>query len=106
MDMTMQQITIRLPQEILQQFDRVVSRQGQARNAVLAQLVQEYVQRAARARKIGAMTLATLGIKTSRTRRARAFNARQVARALEQTYGTRNGVEIVNLNRNGWTTRR
>lgn len=103
--MTMQQITIRLPQEIIRQFDREVSKRGQARNVVLTQLVQEYVQRATRAQKIGTVTLTMLGLKSARTRRARAFNARQVARALEQTYGTRDSVEIVNLNRNGRTAR-
>jgi metal-responsive CopG/Arc/MetJ family transcriptional regulator len=100
-DMAMRQITVRLPQETIRQFDRLVSRQGQARDAVLAQLIREHIQRATRARKIGQMTLAILGIKTARTRRARTFDARRVARALEQTYGTRDGVKIVNLHRDG-----
>ena len=101
--MTMQQITIRLSKETIRQFDRAVLSQGQARNTVLAQLVQEYVQRAAQARKIGVMTLTALGIKPQRTRRKRVFNARKVARALKRTYGTSDGVEIANLNRNRWT---
>lgn len=104
--MTMRQITLRLPQETIRQFDREVSRRGQARSIVLTQLVQEYVQRATRAKKIGTMTLTMLGIKSARRRRARAFDARKVARALERTYGTRDGVEIVNLNRNGRIARK
>lgn len=103
--MTMQQITIRLPKETIRQFDRAVLSQGQARSTVLAQLVQEYVQRAAQSQEIGRMTLAALGIKPQRTRHNRRFNTRKVARALKQTYGTSDAVEIVNLNRERWTTR-
>ncbi len=49
------------------------------------------------------MTLVALGIKPRRARRKRSFDARKVARALKRAYGTSDGVEITNLNRERWT---
>jgi metal-responsive CopG/Arc/MetJ family transcriptional regulator len=98
--MAMEQITFRLPKQTLAQFDRAAQSQGQARDTLLVQLVQEYVQRSTQRQEIGRATLAALGIKP---RRKRTFNARKAATALKQTYGTSDGVEIVNLNRNRWT---
>jgi len=102
-NMAMQQITFRLPKETLRQFDRAAMKQGQARAALLTQLVREYVQRSTQSQEIGRVTLATLGIKPQRTRK-RAFNARKVSRALKQTHGTRDAVEIVNVSRDRWMT--
>jgi metal-responsive CopG/Arc/MetJ family transcriptional regulator len=103
--MTMQQITIRLPKEIVREFNRALVNRGQARNVVLTRLVQAYVQQTASPQEIGLMTLATLGIKPQRHRRKPAINAKQIARALKQTFGTDDAVDIVNLNRDHWMAR-
>ena len=104
-NMAMQQITVRLPKETLRRFERVASNQGQARGELLAQLIKEYIERTASHQEIGRMTLAALGIRSPRTRNKRAFNARKVARALKQTYATRDAVAIVNASRDRWMTR-
>jgi len=101
--MALQQITLRLPKETLREFDRVAARRRQARETVLVQLVEEFVQRVGQQQEIARLTLAALGIKPPRTRHGRSFNTRKVARALKRTYGTDDAVKIVNMNRNRWS---
>ena len=100
--MAIREITMRLPEELLQSLDEVLERQSLTRDEALIGLVEDYVQRRGLAREIAMATLARLGreIPTNRSIDNIEIDANKVAKAIAETFGTDDPLEIVNMVRN------
>jgi metal-responsive CopG/Arc/MetJ family transcriptional regulator len=100
--MAIREITMRLPEELLQSFDEVIERQSLTRDEALIRLVEDYVQRRGLAREIAMATLARLGreMPTNRSIDNIEIDANKVAKAIAETFGTDDPLEIVNMVRN------
>ncbi len=101
--MTIREITMRFPAELLRSFDEVIGRQSLTRDEALIGLVEDYVQRRAVEREIAKATLARLGreMPTNRSIDAIEIDANRVAKAIAETFGTDDPVKIVNMVRIG-----
>ena len=100
--MAIREITMRLPEELLQSLDEVVERQSLTRDEALIRLVEDYVQRRAVGREIAKATLARLGreVPTNRSIDDIEIDADKVAKAIAETFGTDDPLKIVNMVRN------
>jgi len=99
--MAIREITMRLPEELLQSLDETI--EGDlTRDEVLIRLVEDYVQRRAVEREIAKATLARLGreMPTNRSIDDIEIDADKVAKAIAETFGTDDPLKIVNMVRN------
>ena len=101
-EMAIREITMRLPEELLQSLDEVLERQSLTRDEALIGLVEDYVQRRGLAREIAMATLARLEreIPTNRSIDDIEIDANKVAKAIAETFRTDDPLEIVNMVRN------
>jgi hypothetical protein len=101
-EMAIREITMRLPEELLQSFDKVIERQSLTRDEALIRLVEDYVQRRAVEREIAKATLARLGreMPTNRSIDDIEIDADKVAKAIAETFGTDDPLKIVDMVRN------
>jgi len=101
-EMTVREITMRLPEKLLQSLDETVEEESFTRDEVLIRLVEGYVQRRGLEREIARATLTRLGRKmpTNRSIDNIEIDADKVAKAIAETFGTDDPVKIVNMVRN------
>jgi predicted DNA-binding protein len=111
--MAVREITMRLPEELLQSLDEVIERQSLTRDEALIKLIEDYVQRRGLAREIAMATLARLktgglgfyGDLTYRylsgeLERTRSIDdieldSEEIAEAIYRTFGTRDPIELI-----------
>jgi len=111
--MAIREITMRLPEELLQSFDKVIERQSLTRDEALIRLVEDYVQRRAVEREIAKAILARLeaeglgfyGDLTYRYLSGRLdrtgsiddieLDSEEIKEAIYRTFGTRDPIELI-----------
>ena len=100
--MTIREITMRLPDELLQSLDETIEEGTFTRDEVLIRLVEDYIQRRSLEREIAKATLARLGreVPTNRSIDDIEIDANKVAKAIAETFGTDDPLRIVNMVRN------
>jgi hypothetical protein len=112
-EMATREITMRLPEELLQSLDEVLERQSLTRDEALIRLVEDYVQRRGVAREIALATLdrlrrGGLGFYGDLTYRYLSgelehtgsiddieLDSEEIAEAIYQTFGTRDPIELI-----------
>jgi len=99
---TIREITMRLPDELLQSLDETIEEGTFTRDEVLIRLVEDYIQRRSLEREIAKATLARLGreVPTNRSIDDIEIDANKVAKAIAETFGTDDPLRIVNMVRN------
>jgi len=100
---TVREITMRLPEKLLQSLDKVIEEENLTRDEVLTRLIEDYVQRSNLEKEIAKATLARLGreMPTNRSIDDIELDADKVAKAIAETFGTDDPVKIVNMVRRG-----
>jgi len=101
-EVTIREITMRLPDELLQSLDETIEEGTFTRDEVLIRLVEDYIQRRSLEREIAKATLARLGreVPTNRSIDDIEIDANKVAKAIAETFGTDDPLRIVNMVRN------
>ncbi len=97
--MATKEITMHLPEELLQSLNEVAKVEGLTRDEVLIRIIEDYIQRRNLEREIAKATLARLGreIPTSHSIDDIEIDAEKVAKAIVETFGTDDPVKIVNM---------
>ena len=110
-EVAIREITMRLPEELLQSLDEVIERQSLTRDEALIRLVEDYVQRRALERDIAKATLARLEMKdlgfygdltyrylSGELERTHSIDdleldSEEIVEAIYRTFGTRDPIE-------------
>jgi metal-responsive CopG/Arc/MetJ family transcriptional regulator len=99
--MAIKEITVRLPEKILAELDRLATKRKLDRDEMLTRLVESHLRYREQERRIAELTLSYLG-KESRPSRPISevqIDAGKVAQAMVETYGTSDIIEIINASR-------
>jgi len=99
--MAIKEITVRLPEEILVELDRLAIRKKLSRGEMLIELVESHLRYKEQARQIAEMTLSYLGreLPPGRPISEVQIDAGKVAQAMAETYGPSDIIEIINASR-------
>jgi len=111
--MVVREITMRLPEELLQSLDEVIERRSLTRDEVLIRLVEDYVQRRELEREIARATLARLGrddlgfygnltycylsgeLERTGSIDDIELDSEEIEEAIYRTFGTRDPIELI-----------
>ena len=101
--MAIKEITVRLPEEIVTELDRLATRRKLDRDEMLTRLVESHLSYKEQGRQIAELTLSYLGKepRPSRPVSEIQIDAGKVAQAMTETYGTSDIIEIISASR-GW----
>lgn len=112
-EVTIREITMHFPEELLQSFDEVIERQSLTRDEALVRLVEDYVQRRGLEMEIAMATLdrlgrSDLGFYGGLTYRYLSgelertgsiddieLDSEEIAEAIYRTFGTRDPIELI-----------
>ena len=97
--MATKEITLRIPEYTLGRLDRIATKRESTRDDVLTELIENYLLQKELEKEIAELTLSYLGKKPRHGRSISQINAEKVARAMVETYGTDDIVEIINASR-------
>jgi len=110
---TIREITMRLPEELLQSLDEVIEEENLTRDEVLTRLIEDYVQRSNLEKEIAKATLARLGREdlgfyggltyhymSGELERTGSIDnieldSDEIVEAIYRTYGTKNPIELI-----------
>lgn len=99
--MTIKEITVRFPEKVLAELDRLAIRRKLDRDEILTRLVENHLRHREQERRIAELTLSYLGKepRPSRPISEIQIDARKVAQAMVATYGTSDIIDIINASR-------
>ena len=99
--MAIKEITVRLPEKILAELDRLATRRKLDLDEMLTRLVESHLRYREQGRRIAELTLSYLGreLPPSRPISEIQIDAGKVAQAMTETYGTSDIIEIINTSR-------